>query len=346
VKIDLEIEWKVSGLLPIPIDNDGKYYIKRPDKNYSKRIFDRQENDILTYSLEPTKLFHQALSAELRKRNETNFSTNRLPYTISLGEQGPVDMRLRFRAFGHRFIIISIQLKKLSSNPSVSELIEFQKLSNHPILETIVRFCFNVHYCPNPSKMVVTSRYNKPLLRITPKNNGFSISSLVEIVTRHKDIGERAIAEMLAKNESLNFNDDLLLIDKQGIVFLQKSQEHKNQRNRYQRISSLLEYSLYVKTFVDSISTLKESSDIRKMLSSEVTVINSVLSDNVLNESVSARRGWELIKKELNLGEIALESPELETKPFYKKKWFLTVSAVVSLISGIFGIASKLKGGD
>lgn len=342
---DLEIEWKVSGLLPMPIGDDGKYYIKRQDENYSKRTFGRQENDVLTYSLEPTKIFHQALGAELRKKNEINFSTNRFPYSIQLGELGPMNIGLRLRAFGDRFLTISIQIKKFSSNQSISELIEFQKLSTHPILEAIARFCFNVHYCPNPSKMVVTSWCSKPLLRITPKNTDISTSSLVEIVTRHIGIGDRAIEEMLQKNEALNFNDDKLLIDKQGIVFLKKTQDHNNQRNRYQRISSLFEYSLYVKAFVDSIGLLKESSDIQEELFPEVSVINSVLSGDILKESVSASRGWGLMKKEMSLGEITLESSELESMPFYKRKWFLATSALVALASGISGIAGYFKGG-
>ncbi|UTW02210.1 hypothetical protein KDX31_12660 [Amphritea atlantica] len=343
---DLEIEWKVSGLLPVPIGDDGKYYIKRLDENYSKRTFCRQENDVLTYSLEPTKLFHQALGAELRKTYEINFSTNRFPYSIQLGEQGPMNIGLRLRTIGDRILIISIQLKKFSSNQSIPELIEFQKLSTHPILEAIARFSFNVHYCPNPSKMVVTSWCSKPLLRITPNNTDISTSSLVEIVTRHTDIGERAIAEMLKKNESLNFNDDMLLIDKQGIVFLQKTQDHNNQRNRYQRISSLFEYALYVKSFVDSIGLLKESSDVQEELPSEIAVINSVLGGDVLNESVSASRGWDLMKKEMSLGEISLESSELESMPFYKRRCFLAISAIVALASGIFGIAGYFKGGE
>ena len=257
-----------------------------------------------------------------------------------------MDIRLRLRTIGDRILIISIQLKKFSSNHSVSELIEFQKLSTHPILEAIARFCFNVHYCPNPSQTVVNCLYSKPLLRITSKKNWISTASLVEIVTRHKDIGDRAITEMLKKNELLNFNDDLLLIDKQGIVFLQKTQEHSNQRNRYQRISSLLEYSMYVKSFTDSISFLNESYDIQAELSSEIAVINSILNENVLNESVSASRGWNLMKKEMNLVEISLGPSELEYIPFFKRKWFLATSALVALASGIFGIASYFKGGE
>ncbi|MBA4078169.1 MAG: hypothetical protein C0508_24290, partial [Cyanobacteria bacterium PR.023] len=173
-----ELEWKVSGLLPMPIGDGGKYYIKRRDKNYSKRTFDRLRNDVLSYSLEPTKLFHQALGAELRRTYEANFSTNRFPYSVPVSDLGPVDIVLRLRTIGSHILIISIQLQKFSSNHSVSELIELQKLSNHPILEAIARFCFNVHHCPNPSQMVVNSWHSKPLLRITPESSEISTASL------------------------------------------------------------------------------------------------------------------------------------------------------------------------
>jgi hypothetical protein len=341
-----EIEWKIAGLLPIPIGDDSKYYLKHRDDNYSKRTFGRQELDILTYSLEPTKLFHQALGAELRKLYDTNISTNRFPYSVQLGQLGSVDIGVRLRVIGSRSLIISIQLPKIDFSQSVSELIEFQKLSSHPILESIARFCFNVHYCPNPSQMLVKSWHCKPLLRITPKDVEISTSSLVEIVTRHKDIGNRAITEMLNKNEALNFNDDMLLIDKQGIAFLQKTQDHNNQRNRYQRISSLFEYSLYVKSFNESISSLDNTTNTQSELSSEIQVINRVLSEDVLSESVSASRGWDLLKKEMYLNEISLESSKIESMPFYKRTWFLAISALVTLISSFFGIAGYFKGGE
>ncbi|RUO34293.1 hypothetical protein CWE11_06090 [Aliidiomarina sanyensis] len=330
----------------MPIGDSGKYYIKRRDKNYSKRTFGRQGSDILSYSLEPTKLFHQALGAELRRVYKANFSTSRLPYSIPVGDLGSVDIVLRLRTIGNHILIISIQLQKFSSSHSVSELIELQKLSNHPILEAIARFCFNVHHCPNPSQMAVNSWHSKPLLRIKPESSEISKASLVEIVTRHRDIGDRAIKEMLDKNEPLNFNDDLLLIDKQGIVFLQKTKDLNNQRNRYQRISSLFEYSMYVKSFIQSINLIKESCDTQAEIVSEVLVINSILSEDVLNESVSGSRGWSLIKKEMSLVGISLENSDVASMPFYKRRWFLAISAVVTLVSAVFGIAGYFKNGE
>lgn len=349
---NLEIEWKVSGLLPTPIGSDCNYYQRREDQNYSKRTFGRTDLEVSTYSLEPTKQFHQALNAELRERCNFNMATNRLPYTLPIGKWGDKSINFRFRVFGERFLVISIHVPSFALDLSVLDTIELEKLSSHPLLESIARFCFNVHYCHNPSQMLVKGWHCKPLMRITDKKHQVANSSLVEIVTRHQGIDQRAIAEMLDKNEALNFNDDLLLLDKQGVAFLQRSPDHNNQRNRYQRVSSLFEYSLYVKAFETALFELKGMPTLEQELELEIGKINGVLRADVLSQSVSAHRGWELLKIEMSLKAIELHGHKSDKPlkkgviPFYKRPFFIGVSALTALISGLLAIYSSINGGE
>ena len=348
----LEIKWIVAGLLPIPVPNDCNYYQSRKDLNYAKRTFGRSDLKITASSLEPTSLFHQALIADLRKTHGLNVPINRFPYTLPIGSLEPQRMSIRFRVFDGKFLVLTIHFPQITANLSVSEIIELQILSSHPILESVARFCFNVHYCPEPARTLVSSWQSKPLMSIIDERNQVSISSLVEIVTRHQDVGQRAIDEMLNKNEALNFNDDILLLDKQGAVFLQKTSDKNNQRNRYERISSLFEYTMYARAVVTSYE--EREGAVNHQLQTESENINDVLRSDVLRQSVSANRGWELLKKEMGLKEIALHVSEQNGKsgiqlkmnvlPFYKHPLFISVSALAALGASLLVIYDAVGG--
>ncbi len=346
----LELEWKVSGLLPITIANDCIYYNMHEDKAYSKRVFGSHHFDLSTTSLEPTKQFHQALSSELRRN--FNLSIKRLPYLIPIEGMGEQAIKLKLRLFENRFLVLSIQLQLIENDLSVADIIKLQKLSSHPILESIARFCFNVHHCPKPSQMIVKGWQCKPLLKIISATKPLDDSSLVEIVTRHEGLDQRSITEMLDKNCSLNFNSDKLLIDKQGVVFLQTSSDKENQRNRFKRISALYEYAVYVKA-IDSIQA-EYNDAFGKELQPSLERINKVLNSDVLLQSVSARRGWELLKKEMNLKVFSFttdikekegdENEKFNKLPFYKNPIFMAVAALVAVIAGILKILTFING--
>jgi hypothetical protein len=340
----LELEWKIAGLLPSSIANDCIYYNHHEDNNYSKRVFGNSQLGLLSTTLEPTKQFHQALHSELKQY--FNLNIKRLPYSIPVEGFGEHAVKLKLRLFENRFLVVSIQLKCLKNDLSVSDTIKLQKISSHPILESIIRFCFNVHHSPKASQMIVKGWQCKPLVKLISANKPLDDLSLVGIVTRHENLDQRAITEMLDKNTSLNFNSDKLLIDKQGVVFLLASSDKESQRNRFNRISALFEYAVYIKAIEDIQA---ESNDVlEKELQPNLERINKVLNADILLQSVSAKRGWELLKKEMNLNIFSLLTKKNEcnenTKPFYKNYAFMAVTASVGLIAAIVGvIASVVK---
>jgi hypothetical protein len=345
----LELEWKIAGLLPIQIGKDCIYYNHHEDNKYSKRVFGSPHLDLLSTSLEPTKQFHQALHSELSKY--FNLNIKRLPYYIPIEGFGEQAVKFKFRLFENRFLVVSIQLKLLENNISVSDTIKLQKISSHPILESIVRFCFNVHHCPKPSQMTVKGWQCKPLVKLISLTKALDDSSLVEIVTRHEGLDQRSINEMLDKNNSLNFNSDKLLIDKQGVVFLLASSDKESQRNRFNRISALFEYAVYIKA-IESIQA-EDNDELGKELQANLERINKVLNEDVLLQSVSAKRGWELLKKEMNLKVFSLPTNTQEKEcdknekssrlPFYKKPLFMAVAALVGLTAGVLKIIAVIN---
>lgn len=342
-----EIEWKIAGFLPIPIAEDCIYYNKSEDVNYAKRIFGCPDLKVYTSTLIPTNLFHQALSAELRKKHSQEISINRFPYSIPIGEFDSQKINFRFRVFGSHFLVLSILVPQLIKETPIPEIIKLQMLSSHQLLEAIARFVFNVNYCPAPSQTLVKYWISKPLIKIKDYDKKIDKISLVEIVTRHQGMDERAITEMLEKNKTLNYNDDLLLIDKQGIVFLQRTSDKKSQRNRYKRISSLLEYALYVKSFETALADQEASLD--KNIQLEANNINKIIEQSIISQSVSAHRGWELLKKEMNLKVINLQthfSPpnKRDKEPFYRNQIFKGLLAITSLLAGLATIYQLFNG--
>jgi hypothetical protein len=341
----LNLEWKIVGLLEAPISHECIYYNLQEDLRYSSKVFGVTEVDVHTYTLRPTKLFHQALKSHL-KHEGYDLAINTLPYFLPIDGCGELQVNIRFRLFSDRFLAVSVEIPNIKREFSVEDLVDFQKISQNRLLECIARFCFNVHsHCPSPTKKAVVGWCAKPLMLITQMEREISDSSLVEIVTRHPSINDRARAEVLQKNESLNINEDLLLVDKQGVALLIVTDDRDGQSNRYRRISQLFEYALYAKTYMsvylDSDDTLAKG----ELLLEDAKSINTVLSADVLVQSVSARRGWDLLKKEFALGAMKLPEEE-EVLPFYRRPWFLRVSAVVGLLVGIYKAWDIISGGE
>jgi hypothetical protein len=338
----LELEWKISGLVPSKIENDCIYYNRHIDTNYSKRVFGSSQLGLHSTTLEPTKQFHQALHSELKKH--FNLHIKSFPYSIPVEDFGEHPVKLKLRLIENKFLVVSIQLKCLKNSLSVSDTIKLQKISSHPILESIIRFCFNVHHSPEPSQTIVKGWQCKPLVKFTSTITPLDDSSLVGIVTRHENLDQRAITEMLEKNTSLNFNSDKLLIDKQGVVFLLASSDKESQRNRFNRISALYEYAVYIKAIEDIQA--ESNTELEKELQPYLERINTVLNAEVLLQSVSAKRGWELLKKEMNLKSFSLLTTELEhnedKKTFYNSPTIKNVTAVVGLIGGVAAIIATI----
>ncbi len=336
-----EIEWKISGLLPTPIADDCKYYQKTEHRNYSKRNFGRPDIQIPSTTLAPTKLFHQALRGELGAKYGLNWPSRSQPYWLPITELGNQPVNLRFRVFGGAVLVLTIQLPPIAMPISIKDLIQFQMLSSHPVLESVARFCFNVHYCPAPSQAVIKAWQSKPLMKIRETENPFAKSTLAALVTRHEGLNDRATAEVIAKNEKLNFNEDTLFVDKQGVVFLNTTADKNDQRNRYGRISALYEYAVHVKS-VENIFAEGNTDSIERVVG-EIESINQILVADVLSQSVSARRVWELIKEELRLGTIAsyghtddqIPQKNNERIPFYKEPLFIGISALLVLAASI-----------
>ena len=146
--------------------------------------------------------------------------------------------------------------------------------------------------------MVVEGKVSKPLIRVFDQDA--STQELIDLVSRHPGMNERATAEMLAKNSELNFNDDLMLIDKQGVVLNCCSSDRVGQNNRFRRVEALFEYAVSLSAFIASNRkeiALMESSDSLEWQNAHLKLVEL----DVVPQSVSARRAWQLISNEFDL---------------------------------------------
>jgi hypothetical protein len=240
--------------------------------------------------------------------------------------------------FNHRFLLITLstkfELEKLD-NFSVKEI---QVIAEQPALLALARFCFNVHFISPPSQTNVKGWRSVPLVRIGSEAK-IDMRHLVSIVTRHELIDARAAKEMQDKNRQLNFNDDIMLLDKQGLVFHLRTSDTKEHRNRYRRIAELFEFLLYCKSCAQS---LKEQPAQEFLEDNEIGEINDLLTGRVLQESVSARRGWELLKKELAVAPLPSRSYRNKTFPETRNVDWAMIGAIVAVMGLVIALIFNL----
>ena len=348
----IKIEWKVCGLLPLatPI-LDSKYFTAFEDKNYINRTLGRVDININVYSLTPTNLFFQALNKELVKSYGIRTNRKRFPYSIPLSVIGEQEVKFRAKLFEPDVIILTVSLNVKERPYSVKELSELQLLSNHEIVSAICRFFINVHSYPNASQIEVSGWKAMPLLIIQPSTKtktktNFSNNELASIVTRHEQMNDKASKELLAKNSELNFNNDQMLIDKQGILFNTITSDKIGQRNRFSRISDIAEFAQYIKSLEKKGQT-NPAWRTKPEIASLLCRVDELISSKILNQSVSAKRGWHLIREELDIKSFNVEMPKKEPKKrffFLLKKYLLNpLSVLIFLIAAILSIIATVK---
>jgi hypothetical protein len=265
-------------------------------------------------------------------------SFNSMPYSLPLngGELYPIS--LRFRVFYERAMVVSIRLlQSLEATPE--ELIELSKLSSHPSLEALVRLSFNAHYCPDPSQWSVDGLLSKPFVRLY---SHVEVQDMIDLVSRHPGMNDRASREMLDKNEALNMNDDLLLIDKQGVVFSCISSDKVGQRNRFGRVEMLYEYAMQLSTLSSQDSSKSGNAQWRRT--------NFELhQQEVLSQSVNARRAWNLVCTKLDLGSLTNVRDKIDESGVVEspvsKKWYegLVGMIVIGVVITILGAIAVKK---
>lgn len=345
-----ELAWKVSGVLPAPTEHLGKYFAVGDDATYSMRVFGNPELTVLSRPLAPTKQFCQALESEIRDKHQISIGHSLNQLRAPLTKLGDCSIGLKFRILGNAVLVLTIQIQRCAHQLSIAELIPLQMLSNHPVLESIARFCFNVHYAPSPSSVDVEAFQSKPLVKIEAEPSAMRVSELAALVTRHIGLNDRATQEMLAKNEPLNFNDDLVFIDKQGMAFLLATEDSRNQRNRFTRIAALCEFAIYATT-VYRIATVDDTGLLARV-DEEIERINAVVEATVLAQSVGASRAWELLKKEFGVEIIErasrndniVDKSKREKLPFYKHPAFLGTSALIGVVGGVVRLLKYFGG--
>lgn len=334
-----KLEWKVSGLLPIPVPDPCKYFLRHHDAGYSNRVLGRSDIEVKTYTLTPTKLFHQLVDAE--NLLENNVATKSFPYQMPLdGTRLPVSIQIR--VFFDQVMVVTLKVIP-DLEKSYGELIELSLFSNHPSLEALVQTIFNAHFCPKPSQMLVEGRQSKPLLRVFDQDA--SIQQLIDLVSRHPGMNERAVAEMLAKNSDLNFNDDLMLIDRQGLVFNCLSSDTAGQNNRFRRVEPLFEFAMALSTFItsnrDGVVLMESEGDLEWR-----NAYLRLMERDVVPQSVSAKRAWQTISTEFDLdyldanrvsaGELADVDLQAAKKHWHERPvGLIFIGVVIAILSAI-----------
>lgn len=334
----LRVDWKVAGLLPQRL-GDSLYFNKHPDPGYVRRVFGKNcHQELSICSLSTTKQFHQRFSAELRKEHGCDGTFTRLPYLLNVEGVGPVPVGLRLRLFGERILVATISLEFKMDAYDLRKAISVQKITDQPVLMALARFSFNVHFVSPPSKTSIRFQEWVPLMKVSAKE--IDGPTMVRLVTRHETIEGRAAHEVLKKNETINFDSAIMLLDKQGLLFAVNSKDTEGQRNRYSRMSNLYEFVTHI--LVLGRAENSPELDEKSFATQKLQELAPIMSQEVLRESVSASRGWELMKREFQLKSIA--KPEAVSVSSASSVNWSRVGVAVAVIGLVLVVGFNLYG--
>lgn len=290
----------------------------QPDHSYVPRV------------LQPTVVYHQAIRRLLKRRTGVDLGQARFPYRINVPKlASDVSVTLQTRLYPPNILSITVVLSPVQFSMSTESLIRIQDLQDLKPISDIVRWTIGLveTLTPNPSDGDHSFR-SKPLVQLLPTLRSDQFREEIEqhfpeyvgilIRNLHYDHMQPGIVErILEKNAVLNVKStrELLLLDKQGLLFLSADTSPIHQRSAQKRLSKafdLMELALVFSSYLDRFRSLRvQQEPLADFLLHKMSplILNP---DAVLAESVTNREMWHLLLKEFGLREkLAMATKDL-----------------------------------
>lgn len=318
----IQLEWKVvTELTPQTVaalhNNSTRLFNLKGGKNFLRSIGGKIRTGYSPTVLEPTDVFHNSLA---KLRADQNFLGKKFPYECSV-EEVPNRINISLHLYG-RVLCATVRLAPLDVN-AVANLAKLQKLETHSHISELVRQIIAILQSGNRHSAPLTAlpKYY-PAIHIVSSTNDPEDwkNQMVSLVTRHALPRDSVVTDMLNKNDPLQVDHSLILIDKQGIVAYVPADAHAT-------ISGSL------KRFGNATSMLELAAVLRHQLSKGMGlpacakgIITS--ADEAIPESVFSQHAWSLITKEFKL-QIELEHAGSKPSPSAQMKLLIvTVTSI------------------
>jgi len=318
---DLTLQWKALSLLkePPPIDGDSVLFKVRgnpgaftqfgvsPDRNYIPLLF------------KPNIAYHHAMRTLLKRRFESNLEQLQYPYRIFVPRfKEEVSFALQIRLYPPNILVMTAKLSKVPVQLSAESLIRIQDLQDLPPISDIIRRTIGmVETLDHHSGLSQNGFRAKPLIHIrTPLSSSQFEVEVAEHTTEYVGIVIRnlqyrrmnaAVTQGVIEKSSplgVKSSDELLLVDKQGILDISANSGEASDQHLQRRLSrfhDLMELAVVFSSFLDNFRSLRaRQEDLADFLISRISpwIVNS---DAVLAESVTNRSAWRLLLNEFGL---------------------------------------------
>lgn len=267
-------------------------------------------------SLQPTRVYHQAIAKLLRRKLGVRVEPFRFPYVLPLAGLGDCAVTIRFRVFPPRIASLTITAKpvvELGRDLDVDLLVRSQLLPDLRPLDAIVRWSLGMLAAGSKSSFSPADRYAyKPAVNLDDVAPEGELERYVEAHRReltatviraqdHRALSQAIVDQIAAKNErhNLKTGTEHVFVDKQGALRLAAASPDRDREGwRFARLFDLFELALVGRVLLDAEPRTR---DVHARLL-EVVRAWTDTPERVLHESVSTRLFWSDTADELKLG--------------------------------------------
>lgn len=307
--------------------------------------------------LAPTVVYHQVIG-NLLKKNGFEVKEKRYPYKLFVQGIGTVSLNLQIKLFPPNILSVTVQVSDFPVEVEPNELIALQRLNRIKPISEIVQWTIGMAETLNQRRFDQSQSFQfKPAVFLDqicsperfqqlvrsnlPKFTGILIRN-PEYELMDDDIPVRIMEKN--KGHNLKSSQELMLLDKQGLLYLTPSsnKDRKTLIESFIRVHDLYEIAYVYSTYLDGYLHLRAySEDFADFI---LYIIRPWIEESqvIFKSSVSNRHIWDLLMAELGLksqfeyilrnGEI-VNSLTLKSGLFEKfsKRWWATADFVSSL---------------
>lgn len=296
MKYRIQLKWKViTELTPqgvAALQSSARLFNLKGGKSFLRSIGGKIRTEYAPVVLEPTDVFHHALC---KLRTKLDLNGKKFPYEIEGLVNGPRNrLNVTFHLYG-RVLCITFSISEFDVDANV-DLNSLQKLENHSNVSEFARQIVSMTTLGDRHADTLASlpKYYPAIHIISQTGDSLDWQrQMVALLTRHAMPNDAVVTHVLEKNQSIQVDHSLMLVDKQGIVAYVPYHAHATVSGSLQR-------------FGNASSMLELAAILRRQLSKGMELPSDVLAiitsaAEAIPESVSAQRTWSLITKEFLL---------------------------------------------
>lgn len=310
--IKLGLKWKITKVLDTtpPIHQDNCVFNISPNPGLYNQLSIPMHHSYVPQILLPTLTYHQLIKNNLRKIKVKKIDDKKFPYNIYVPAfNTSISFNLKIRLFPPNILSLTVTLSNFTTTLDAAKLIDYQKIEQLKPINDIIQWTIGIVETLNHKNFVSSQTFRyKPAVHLgdicPPKvfQNYIkgNIHQLIGVLIRNYDyeqMKDEIPKEIIKKNNNHNLKSsgELLLIDKQGVLYITplNSKDSERQKKTLSRTHDLYEianvFSEYLNNYLSFRCQNEDLADfflykIRPWINEpEVIFRNSITNKNIWN---------------------------------------------------------------